>query len=164
MDYMSSATTLEIGSNSLEDTLAIARTLGRELAGGEVIELVSDLGGGKTSFVRGLAMGIESPDQVQSPTFTISRVYAGNEGLEIHHFDFHRLDDPGILSQQLSEVMMAPKAIVVVEWADIVRGIMPEEHLRISIDVTGENERLFRFEAFGNRYVELVESLKNSQE
>lgn len=155
---MNSATTFETASNSLKDTFEIARTLGRKLQGGEVIELVSDLGGGKTAFVRGLAEGVASHDSVQSPSFTLSRVYRGHDGIEIHHFDFHRLNDAGILSQQLAELIANQKAVVVIEWADIVKDVLPKEHLRIEIDVTGEDSRLFKFFASGQKHARLIEA------
>jgi len=82
--------TLRITSESPEATEQLAEAIGRRLTGGEVIELVSDLGGGKTTFVRGLARGLGSADVVSSPTFTVSKVYKADK-LELHHFDFYRL-------------------------------------------------------------------------
>ncbi len=67
--------TLQIDTTSPKNTLNLAAKIGSRIKGGEVIELVSDLGGGKTVFVRGLAKGMGSTDQVSSPTFTISREY-----------------------------------------------------------------------------------------
>src|SRR5688572_4962628 len=139
MGHMSTATILEINSSSLEDTLRIAGILGRELRGGEVIELIGDLGAGKTVFVRGLAQGIGSQDQVQSPSFTISRLYKGKDGREIHHYDFHRLDDPGMLKQELAESLVHPKSGVVIEWADRVTDILPPDRLVIEFKPVAEN-------------------------
>jgi tRNA threonylcarbamoyladenosine biosynthesis protein TsaE len=102
------------------------------LSGGEVIELRSDLGGGKTTFVRGLAGGAGSKDNVTSPTFTLNRIYQAGD-LQIHHFDFYRLNDPGILADQLAETVNDDKAVVVVEWADIVRDVLPAERLSIEL-------------------------------
>ena len=66
---------LKLSSNNAEQTELIAVAIGKRLRGGEMIELVSDLGGGKTTFTRGLARGAGSSDVVSSPTFTISKVY-----------------------------------------------------------------------------------------
>jgi tRNA threonylcarbamoyladenosine biosynthesis protein TsaE len=139
---MSTGVTLQIDCTSLEQSLALAARLGKNLQGGEVIELVSDLGGGKTTFVRGLARGIASPDHVSSPTFTLNNVYVG-EKLQLHHYDFYRLQDAGILRDELAEVLSDPKAVTVVEWAEIVHDVLPADKLTITITATGETARRY---------------------
>lgn len=103
--------------------------------------LQSDLGGGKTAFVRGLARGMGSSDHVASPTFTISREYAADRGLRLYHFDFYRLQEPGIMTAELSEILQDPLAVVAVEWGGIVEGVLPEDKILIAITRTGENTR-----------------------
>jgi tRNA threonylcarbamoyladenosine biosynthesis protein TsaE len=120
--------------------------VGKNLKGHEVIELVSDLGGGKTLFVSGLAKGMGSTDVVASPTFTISRIYS-TEKLDLHHFDFYRLSDPGIVARELMELMTDKKAIVVLEWSEIVRNILPKNRLSITFKTTGKNSRSLTFKA-----------------
>lgn len=120
--------------------MALASAIGQKFKGGEVIELIGDLGGGKTAFVRGLAQGMGSQDKVSSPSFTISNQYtAGN--LTLYHFDFYRLEEPGIIKQELEEVLGDDTAVVVIEWAEIVKDILPPGHLSIQIKTTGENTR-----------------------
>ncbi|MGH7157973.1 MAG: tRNA (adenosine(37)-N6)-threonylcarbamoyltransferase complex ATPase subunit type 1 TsaE [Candidatus Saccharimonadales bacterium] len=129
---MSTPTTLRIKSESSEATEQLAAKIGRELKGGEIIELASDLGGGKTTFVRGLAQGAGSKDNVASPTFTISKMYDCPK-FQIHHFDFYRLPDAGLMANELAEVVGDPKAVVVVEWADVVKEVLPARRLRVTI-------------------------------
>ncbi len=131
------------GSNETE---LLGEKLGQILKGGEVIELVSDLGGGKTTFVRGLAKGIGSLDNVASPSFTIRREYYTND-LTLYHFDFYRLKEPGDISHDLKEVLHKPDAVIAVEWGDIVKGVMPHRRLTIRIKSTGTNTREFIFKA-----------------
>lgn len=114
--------------------------MGSSLRGGEVIELRSDLGGGKTTFMRGLARGAGSNASVASPSFTISREYQAGS-LTIHHYDFYRLSEPGVMAQELSEVATDPKAVVAVEWADIVDDVLPVERVIVQLTATGETER-----------------------
>jgi tRNA threonylcarbamoyladenosine biosynthesis protein TsaE len=134
--------------------LAIAERVGSMLRGGETIELVSDLGGGKTTFVRGLARGMGSQDQVHSPSFTLSNQYqAGN--LTLYHFDFYRLSEPGIMRDELAEVLADQQAVVAVEWADIVESVLPDERLTISLKATGGNERELIF-AYDNSFNYLI--------
>lgn len=108
--------------------------------GGELIELVSDLGGGKTAFVKGLAKGAGSNDTVSSPSFTISNQYTAGD-LTLYHFDFYRLHEAGILEAELAELFTDPKAVVIIEWADIVEQVLPAERLTIHIRPTGETSR-----------------------
>jgi tRNA threonylcarbamoyladenosine biosynthesis protein TsaE len=122
----------QTSSTSSADTERLGELLDSKLKGGEVIELRSDLGGGKTTFVRGLARGAGSENNVVSPTFTLNRIYQAGD-MRIYHFDFYRLDDPGILTDQLAEAVNENRSIVVVEWADIVEDVLPAG--RISIEL-----------------------------
>lgn len=103
-----------------------------------VLELCSDLGGGKTTFARGLVRGLGSSDKVSSPTFTLNRIYKANH-LEIHHFDFYRLKEPGVVSDQLEESLQNSRVITIVEWSDIVRGALPEDRLTIEFKPVKDN-------------------------
>jgi len=114
------------------------------MRGGETVELVSDLGAGKTSFVRGLAAGMGSRDAVRSPSFTLSNIYQAGP-LSLHHFDFYRLHEPGIMREELAEVLADPQAVVAVEWPDLIQKVLPDERLTVRIKTTGQNERTFSF-------------------
>lgn len=128
----------QMRSTGSADTERLGETLGKLLKSPTVLELSSDLGGGKTTFVRGLARGAGSQDRVSSPTFTLSRIYKADH-LEIHHFDFYRLDDPGVVSDQLEESLQNSRVITVVEWSDIVQGVLPPDHLTIEFKPVKEN-------------------------
>ncbi len=136
----------------------LAEKLGRALKGGEVIELASDLGGGKTTFVRGLARGAGSKDKVASPTFTINKVY-DCPTFQIHHFDFYRLSEPGIIADELAEVLGDPQAVIVIEWADVVQHVLPADRLSITIAQTPSGTRDITFHA-SPAVTYLVEALK----
>ena len=141
---MSTAQTWQTVSIGLDATLELGAQIGHKLRGGEVIELVSDLGGGKTAFVRGLAKGMGSKDTVRSPSFTLSNQYKVGK-LTLYHFDFYRLKEPGIMRDELAEVVNDPQAVVAVEWPEIVDDVLPVDHMTVQIKVTGENERQFDF-------------------
>lgn len=136
--------TWQTDTKDVAATEALAAAIGQRLKGSEVIELVSDLGGGKTQFVRGLAKGMGSKDQVASPTFTISREYHADK-LTMYHFDFYRLAEPGILTAELAEFINDPQAVVAVEWSDIVKHVLPEKRLTIHLVLTGETSRHLDF-------------------
>lgn len=131
---------IKITTNSPEETEAIAAKIAHSLRGGETIELVSDLGGGKTTFVRGLARGAGSEDHVSSPTFTLSKVYKA-PSFEILHFDFYRLPEAGVLEHELHEVKNADQVVLVVEWGEVVQHVLPDNRLIVKFITVDENTR-----------------------
>ena len=132
-------------TNNLEETIALGEKVGFKLRGGEILEFSSDLGGGKTSFIRGLAKGFGSPDPVASPSFTISYVYSRPDAKQLHHFDFYRLQDGGIVANELAEVVGDPNIVVALEWGEIVHTVLPSQKLLITIKVLSENSRHITF-------------------
>ncbi len=104
-----------------------------------MLELVSDLGGGKTTFTRGLARGAGSLDAVGSPTFTINREYK-TPTFAISHFDFYRLGEAGIVAEELAEVASDPNFVTVVEWGDIVRGVVPNDCVTVHISLSPDSD------------------------
>lgn len=131
---------------SVEETIKLGLDIGSKLRGGEVFELVSDLGGGKTTLVRGMVEGFGSPDPVASPSFTISYVYSRPDGKQFHHFDFYRLDDAGIVGNELAEVEEDADAVVAVEWGAVVHNILPSSRVVVTIAATDEEDRKITFE------------------
>ena len=136
------------------------RTIGAALRGGEVLELIGDVGTGKTTLTKGLADGLAISEPVQSPTFTISRVYAARDGLHLHHYDFYRLGEAGIMAEDVNEVMHDPVAVTVIEWSGAVSDVLPTDRLQISIQATDENERNVTVNAGGERSQALLEAVK----
>lgn len=134
---MNSTVTYKVDCPNAEATENFGQSLGKMLRGNEVIELIGDVGAGKTTFVRGLASGIDSPDHVSSPTFTVSGLYAGR--LTLHHLDLYRLDDPGLVRLQLEELLEEPNSSIVIEWGNSVAGVLPDSRIIISFQV-GSNE------------------------
>ena len=126
--------------NSTDGMIKLGYEIGASLLGGEVLELVGDVGAGKTTFTKGLAKGIGVLETVLSPRFTISPVYEG-EKLQLKHYDFYRLAEPGILAAEISESLAEPDNITVVEWAESVSDILPEDRTRIVFQPTSENSR-----------------------
>lgn len=134
--------------------------VGRVLRGGEVIELVGDVGAGKTTFVRGLAAGMGVTETVQSPSFTINRVYETGDGRRLVHYDFYRLNDAGIMANELGEAMLDDKAVVVIEWADAVANILPDERLTLTIQTNADDTRTIDAVVSGEASDELKEQLQ----
>lgn len=131
---------------SEQETKTLGESLGRLLRGGEVLELVGDVGAGKTTFTKGLALGLSIDEPIQSPTFTISRVYDARDDLVLAHYDFYRLGDAGIMNDELHETIYDPQTVTVIEWADIVEGVLPEHRIRIQFESTSEEGRTVTIE------------------
>lgn len=123
--------------------------LAAALSGGEIIELVGDVGAGKTTLTKGIAEGLGITETVQSPSFTISRVYDAPNDLVLAHYDFYRLQDAGIMADELHETLHDPRTITVIEWAGIVDGVLPTDHLTITITSPSETDREVVLEAGG---------------
>lgn len=122
----------------------LAAKIGKNLKGGECIELISDVGGGKTTFTKGLAHGAGSRSHVSSPTFTISKVYKAAK-FNIVHFDFYRLQDAGLIEYEIEEAVFDTKTVIVVEWSDVVKHVLPEHRLRVKLSSLSEHTRRIEF-------------------
>lgn len=133
--------------------------IGRLLKGGQVVELTSDLGGGKTVMVQGLAQGLGYKGAVTSPTFTISRIYKVGE-LELAHFDFYRLAGGDIVARELAEVLGDPAVIVAIEWAENAGDVLPADRLRISIKRVDDQTRDITIAALGPDHTAITRGLK----
>lgn len=133
----------EIKTGSAAQTEQLGRSLGVQLKGGEVIELIGDVGAGKTTFVRGLAMGLGAADNVTSPTFTVCNSYKGR--LMLHHCDFYRLNDDALIKKELAELIDG-QSVVVLEWADEVNAVLPDECIKIRINSDGDYSRALSIE------------------
>ena len=127
----------------------LGQTIGRSLKGGEVIELIGDIGAGKTTLTKGIAEGLDITEPVQSPTFTISRVYQSPGGLTLAHYDFYRLGEAGIMAEEIREATMQPQTVTVVEWAGAVEQVLPADRLTAEIIAIDEQSRRVTLSAGG---------------
>jgi len=138
----------------------LGEKLGALLKGGEIIELVGDVGAGKTTLTKGIAKGLLIDEDIQSPSFTISRVYDARDGLTLAHYDFYRLQDAGVMADELHETLHTPTAVTIIEWADIVAGVLPQERLSIHIFPVSEEGRRVEIKASGARAKAVLEEMK----
>lgn len=138
---------LEIISHSVDETIALGQTIGKQLQGGEVIAMEGTLGTGKTHFIKGLALGLNVADidVVTSPTFTLINEYEGR--LPLYHADAYRLEKADQLAALGFDEMCSGLGVVVVEWADRVRPLIDEyKPINIYLEHRGESERSLRIE------------------
>lgn len=107
----------------------------------QVIELIGDVGAGKTTFVRGLAEGLGIKEPVTSPSFTISKSYTLKNGGHLVHYDFYRLQDPGLMVEDLKE-NLTKNNIVVIEWGESIANLLPKNRLTIKIKYTDSGREI----------------------
>ncbi len=120
---------------------AFGEMIGKRLKGGEVLELVGDVGAGKTTLTKSIAQGMGIVGPIQSPTFTISNRYEAPTGLILAHYDFYRLNDAGLMGDELAEAVDDSRTVTVVEWADIVSGVLPDNRVTITLVPLNETAR-----------------------
>lgn len=133
--------------NNEDETRAFGEKLGRLLMGGEVIELIGDVGAGKTSLTKGIARGLAITEDIQSPTFTISRQYQAPNGLTLAHYDFYRINDAGIMADELRETVGDDKTVVVIEWSNIVQNVLPHSHITVRLSSPTPTKRIIELDA-----------------
>lgn len=144
---------------SLSQTENFGSTIGRRLRKGEVIALIGELGSGKTTFVRGVALGAGfDPHVVSSPTFTFIQEYVGP--LMLAHVDLYRLEQ----SMELADTGLADYLngdfVVLIEWADrLPAAWLPDDYLSIHFLHTGRHARRARVHAFGPRSRSLLHAI-----
>ena len=116
-----------------EDTFNLGKKIGQQAKPGQVICLNGDLGVGKTVFTQGLAKGLGIEEPVNSPTFTIVQVY--EEGrLPLYHFDVYRIGDIEEMDEIGYEDYFYGEGVCLIEWADLIREILPEQMCRVTIE------------------------------
>ena len=127
--------------NSEQEMLDFGADFAKSL-NNQVIELLGDVGAGKTTFTRGLAQGLGIKEPITSPSFTISKSYAlPNSNGRLIHYDFYRLPDPGLMLDDLQENLNNPENVIIVEWGESVANILPENRTKIEIKYNDDNSR-----------------------
>ncbi len=129
-------------THSEQETLALGGMLVKKLKKGAVVALSGDIGVGKTVFVRGMAEALGITEPILSPTFTLLRQYDG-----LDHFDVYRIDDPLELKEIGFDDFLGGDAVTVIEWAELIKDLLPEEMVRVMM-VRGaeDNARIITIE------------------
>ena len=140
--------------NELE-TIEIAQNFESEKFPNMIICLDGELGSGKTVFTKGIANALGIDETITSPTYTIIKEYNGE--LPLYHMDVYRLD--GNIDGTGIEEYFNKGGVVVIEWADTIKNVLPAERLDIKFKVLDENKRLLIFEPHGRKYEELCEAV-----
>lgn len=148
---------LTINTLNERETQLLAERLASYLTPGMVITLEGELGVGKTTFTKGIARGLGINEIVTSPTFTIIKEYVSSE-IPLYHIDAYRLEgsdeDIGL------EDYFYGDGISVIEWAQFIDDLLPDQYLEIMIEYIDGNSRNINFKTDGNNYMEIINQLK----
>ena len=143
-------------SRNETDTLEIAQNIESEKFPNMVICLVGELGSGKTVFVKGFAQALGITHNITSPTFNLVKEYPYGE-MPLYHMDVYRLE--GHTDNVGFDDYFSRGGVCIVEWADMIADILPEERLEIEFKVVNENTRILVFKPYGKRYEDLCNSV-----
>jgi tRNA threonylcarbamoyladenosine biosynthesis protein TsaE len=150
---------VKITSSSPQKTEQIGLLLGEMLIRGDIIALSGELGTGKTTLVRGMALGMGlEKDDVASPSFTLVNEYRGP--LPLFHLDLYRLHDEKELLDIDFEAYIRGEGVVVIEWADRISGAVPSDAIWITLRYVADERREIVAEARGARYELIIEELQ----
>lgn len=148
-------------SDSREHTLELGRLIGSTLERGDIVALIGELGSGKTCLTQGMARGLAVAENVPvvSPTFTLINEYPGRTTL--FHLDVYRLSGPRDLEDMGYEEYFFGEGVVVIEWAEKVRDILPRQTLFVTVRYLDENTRELLLEGPEKKMKKLEELLKS---
>ena len=145
----------KVTTRSELETIEIAQNFESEKFPNMIICLDGELGSGKTIFTKGIANALGITESITSPTFTIIKEYDGE--LPLYHMDVYRLD--GATEGVGIEEYFTKGGVVVIEWADTIKDILPSERLHIKFKIIDENKRVLILTPYGKQYEELCEAV-----
>ena len=146
----------KVTSNNEYDTIELAQNLESEKFPNMIICLTGDLGSGKTVFAKGFANALGISEVVNSPTLTMIKEYLEGE-MPLYHMDVYRLD--GNTDGIGIEEYFHKNGVVIIEWAETIKDILPKERLEISFKIVDENKRVLLIKPFGKAYEDLCEAV-----
>ena len=147
-------------SHSENDTMNFAKKLASKLKVGDVVVLSGELGAGKTKFTEGFLSYFGLEKEISSPTFTIVNEYKKDD-INIYHFDVYRLEDSSEF-YAIGGDEYFENGICLIEWGELIEDALPNEYIKIdfSRDDSNENERILNIQSIGNKYDNIIDSLK----
>ncbi len=131
---------MEYITHSPEETITLAQDFAKKLKGGDVIAYRGSMGAGKTTFTRGLCIGLGIGDDVTSPTFALVNEYRGDK-ITLYHFDMYRVMNADALETTGFYDYISEDAVIAAEWSENIDGCLPENTLYVTIERIDENTR-----------------------
>ena len=140
---------------SQEETIALGEKLGKLLPKGTTIALKGDLAGGKTTFTKGIGKALNIKQVINSPTFTILKIYNGD--LPLYHIDAYRLENS---NYDLGMDEFEEEGIMVVEWPEYYHDYLPNDYIEIDFTYIDDNSREIKFVNHGEKYTQIIKEME----
>ena len=152
----------QITTRSVDETKKLGKIIGTAVTDGTVFTLTGDLGSGKTSFVQGLARGLEVPDDyyITSPSYTLINEYPGRYPL--FHVDLYRISDPMDMEDIGLYEILHNSGIVAIEWADRIEQKLLPDSINIHLELTGDKTRKICITAYDVKNADLLKNILRS--
>lgn len=143
--------------NNVDEIITLGEKIGKLAIPNLVITMNGDLGAGKTTMTKGIAKGLGITKIVNSPTFTIMKIYEGR--MMLYHLDVYRITNPD--SDFELEEYFENDGLCVIEWADQIKKLLPDSYININITRISDNERELEISLVGNnlKYQEIINCL-----
>lgn len=148
---------MNINTTSAEETTSLGERLGKHLKPGDVIALFGDLGAGKTTLTKGIAVGLGLDADIHSPTFTLIHEHPG--AVALYHVDLYRLSREEEVETLGLEEYIYSDGVTIIEWADRMQSLLPADRLDITLRMSGDTERELIFETRSERISAIIEGL-----
>lgn len=148
---------LVITTDNAEQTKELGRQIGNALVGGEVIAMVGDLGAGKTTITKSIALSLGIEEHVTSPTFTIVNEYQGR--VKLYHFDVYRIGDIEEMYDLGFDEYIDSGGVSIIEWANLIEEILPDDAINIEIISLGDDKRQITITGKGEKTQNIIKEL-----
>ena len=150
--------TAEIATHSRAQTLALAERFSSALKGGEIVFLRGPIGAGKTVFVKGVAAALGLKSSPTSASFSLMKEYK-NKKHRLFHIDLFRLEEGEVFNLGFEEMLEDEQAIILAEWPDPIRHMLPADRLEMDFILKEGDERVIKLQSFGRVSDALLEAL-----
>lgn len=144
-----------IKAKTAEDIIQLGKTIGLLAFPNMVITMEGDLGAGKTTMTKGIGESLEIKRVINSPTFTIMKTYEGK--LPLYHMDVYRISNE--TGDEYLEEYFELGGVTVIEWANNISDIIPDDRLEITISIDNDNVRIVKLSSNSQKYIDLINRL-----
>ena len=150
-------TTLARHTQDEQETIALGRRLGELLRPGDIIALTGELGAGKTTFVKGIALGLDVRTEITSPTFTLAHEHRGR--MPLYHVDLYRIESHDLVADLGLDEYLYGEGVTVIEWSERMGASLPETALFIRLSAADDTDRDIEFSSSFDRWAQAIEEL-----
>jgi len=154
---------MKLTTYSLDETQALGKDIGKMLNAGATFALIGDLGSGKTSFVQGLAKGLDVPEKyyITSPTFTLINEYPGR--CRLFHVDLYRIENPSDLEELGLYEILNSGNVTAIEWADRLLDDFTSDYIDMKFKILDDESRIINITAHGRENINLIKKLEHKK-